>query len=72
MHYSFSGLQAGFSFEVIADPVTGLLSFVALTAGSAVPEPALPGLLLLAGLGAWVARRAHRAPSAAAAAAQAA
>ena len=39
------------------DPTTGLMTFVALTAGTAVPEPAMPALLGLAALGAVLARR---------------
>jgi fibronectin-binding autotransporter adhesin len=57
LHYSFSGLQPGFEFDVNADPLTGLFSFVARNDGVAVPEPGVPALLGLAGLAAWAARR---------------
>lgn len=57
LHFSFSGLQPGFSFDVDTDPTTGLMTFVALTSGTAVPEPAMPALLGLAALGAVLARR---------------
>lgn len=57
LRFSFSGLQPGFSFDVDTDPTTGLMTFVALTAGTAVPEPAMPALLGLAALGAVLARR---------------
>jgi hypothetical protein len=57
VHYSFSGLQAGFQFDVRSDPGSGILSFTALTAGTSVPEPGMPALLGLAGLAAWATRR---------------
>jgi hypothetical protein len=54
--YSFSGLQAGFQFDV-SDDRRGVLTFTARTAGTALPEPGLPALLGLAGLAAWATRR---------------
>lgn len=57
VHYSFSGLQDGFQFDVRSDPSNGILSFTALTAGTSVPEPGMPSLLGLAGLAAWATRR---------------
>jgi len=62
VRYSFSGLQAGFQFDVRSDPNSGVLSFIALTAGTSVPEPNILALLGLAGLAAGVATR--RRPSA--------
>lgn len=62
VRYSFSGLQAGFQFDVRSDPNSGVLSFMALTAGTSVPEPDILALLGLAGLAAGVATR--RRPSA--------
>lgn len=55
--YSFSGLQPGFLFDVSDDG--GVLTFIARTAGTALPEPGLPALLGVAGLAAWAARRRH-------------
>lgn len=57
VRYSFSGLQAGFLFDVVSNPNTGVLSFTALTAGASVPEPGVPALLGLAGVAAWAASR---------------
>ncbi len=58
LHYSFSGLQPGFKFDVLRDLSSGILRFTALT----VPEPGMPSLLGLAGLAAWTARRRRTRP----------
>ena len=57
LNFSFSGLQPGFLFSVPPPGPDGVLTFVARTAGTPLPEPALPALLAVAALAATAARR---------------